>query len=63
MRPQNHLKSVTYLTLIIFTSKLYVDELKGLINSERAALGRALLNTLLVSYINVYRLRSRWRTF
>jgi len=36
----------------------YVDELKWRINSEPAALDRALLNVLLSSRVNVYRLCS-----
>jgi len=45
-RPENHWKSVTYLTLMIFILILYVDELKWRINSEWAAFGRALLNAV-----------------
>jgi len=34
LRPQNYWKSVTYLTLFIFISTLYVNELKWHISSE-----------------------------
>ena len=39
LRPQNHWKSVTYLTLVIFILRPYIDKLKWCINSEWAALG------------------------
>jgi len=52
LRPQNHRKSVTYSTLIVFMLRLYVDELKWCINSEWAALGSALLNVLLASCVH-----------
>jgi len=58
-RPQNHWKLVIYiLALVVLVLKSYVYELKWCINSEWAALGRALLNVLLASRINVPRLRS-----
>jgi len=61
LRPQNHWKFVTYFTLMIVILILYVNELKWLINSKWAALGRALLNVLLASGVKVYRLHSYWR--
>ena len=61
LKPQNYWKSVAYLTLIVFISRLYVDKLKWCINSEWAALGRAFLNVLLESRVNIHRLRSSWR--
>jgi len=61
LRPHHHRKSNTYLILIIFISRSYVDKLKWCINSEWAALGCTLLNVLLTSRIKVQRLCSCWR--
>jgi len=52
------LKICYVFTLIVFVLRSYVDELKWRINSEWATLGRALLNVLLASRINVHCLRS-----
>jgi len=38
-RPQNHWKSVTYLTIVVLILKPHIDELKWCINSKWAALG------------------------
>jgi len=48
------------ITLIVFILRSYVDELKWHINSNWAALGRALLNVL-ASRVNVHGLLSYWR--
>jgi len=40
-RPQNHRKSVTYLTLIIFVFIFYVDELKITTHQQRVSCSRS----------------------